>query len=87
MPICFCLLRKLAKVNKKEKKHFIIIVKFIKYFFAENIKVRFFETDENEEIIWEDWGNFTEADVHHQYAIALRTPPYYNKDIEHKVNY
>lgn len=36
----------------------------------ENIKVRFFETDENDQETWEDWGKFTETDVHHQYAIG-----------------
>ncbi len=37
---------------------------------TENIKVRFFEVDENDEPIWEDWGRFSEVDVHHQYAIG-----------------
>lgn len=39
-------------------------------FATENIKVRFFQTDENDEPIWEDWGRFSEVDVHHQYAIG-----------------
>lgn len=52
----------------------------------ENIKVRFYEEDMNGEVVWEDWGRFTEADVHHQYAIALRTPPYSNLDIEQSVS-
>lgn len=50
-----------------------------------NIKVRFFQ-EENGETIWEDWGIFSETDVHHQYAIALRTPPYKDKDIEQVVD-
>lgn len=50
-----------------------------------NIKVRFFQ-ENNGETVWEDWGRFSETDVHHQYAIALRTPPYINKDIEHVVD-
>lgn len=53
---------------------------------AENIKVRFYETDEYENVMWEDWGRFSEADVHHQYAIALKTPPYRSKDIEKSVS-
>lgn len=55
-------------------------------YISENIKVRFFEEDINGEVVWEDWGRFTEADVHHQYAIALRTPPYSNLDIEKPVD-
>lgn len=54
---------------------------------TENIKVRFYEVDENEEVVWEDFGRFSEADVHHQYAIALRTPPYKDKDVDHCVSY
>lgn len=46
-----------------------------------NIKVKFFELDENDLEVWHDWGVFTEIDVHHQYAIALKTPPYRNVDI------
>lgn len=48
--------------------------------------MRFFELDENDEVVWEDFGKFSEGDVHHQYAIALRTPEYKNIDIEAKVN-
>lgn len=50
----------------------------------ENIKVRFFELDDDQ-VIWEDWGKFTEADVHHQYAIALKTPPYRKTSIDESV--
>lgn len=35
--------------------------------------------------MWQDWGKFTEADVHHQYAIALKTPAYRNVNIEENV--
>ena len=42
---------------------------------AEDIKVRFFEVDdENCDVLWEDWADFSELDVHHQYAIAFKTP-------------
>lgn len=56
------------------------------WIFPENIKVRFFELDRDEQTIWEDWGKFTEADVHHQYAIALKTPPYRKTNIEESVS-
>lgn len=52
---------------------------------TENIQVRFYELDDDENVVWEDFGKFAESDVHHQYAIALRTPPYHNRDIETKV--
>lgn len=52
---------------------------------SENIKVRFYEQDDREQVIWEDWGRFTEADVHHQYAIALKTPPYRKHNIDESV--
>ncbi|XP_022248844.1 nuclear factor NF-kappa-B p105 subunit-like isoform X2 [Limulus polyphemus] len=41
-----------------------------------DIKVMFFEEDENGMILWQDFGSFTEADVHHQVAIVFKTPPY-----------
>jgi len=41
-----------------------------------DIHVRFFELDKDEERVWEDFGEFQEGDVHHQYAIAFKTPPY-----------
>ena len=39
---------------------------------AEDIKIRFFETDENEQEIWSAFADFSELDVHHQYAIAFK---------------
>lgn len=54
--------------------------------FIENIKVRFFEMNEDNEVIWEDFGKFSEADVHHQYAIALKTPPYKDLNITEYVS-
>nr|ABC75034.1 relish [Carcinoscorpius rotundicauda] len=41
-----------------------------------DVKVIFFEEDENGMIQWQDFGSFTEADVHHQVAIVFKTPPY-----------
>lgn len=54
--------------------------------FTENIKVRFYEADEYENVLWEDWGRFSEADVHHQFAIALKTPPYREMNIDKNVS-
>ncbi|KAJ6616024.1 Nuclear factor NF-kappa-B p110 subunit, partial [Pseudolycoriella hygida] len=59
---------------------------FVEKVGKKNIKVRFYEVDENDEPVWEDWGRFSEVDVHHQYAIALRTPPYRDKDVEEMVH-
>ncbi len=44
----------------------------LKTVFAEDIKIRFFETDENEQEIWSAFADFSELDVHHQYAIAFK---------------
>ncbi|KAH9640396.1 hypothetical protein HF086_018062 [Spodoptera exigua] len=41
-----------------------------------NIMIRFFELDENGERSWTNVGRFVQSDVHHQYAIVFRTPPY-----------
>lgn len=51
-----------------------------------NIKVKFYELDEFDKEVWTAWGIFTEVDVHHQYAIALRTPPYKDRDITEAVD-
>jgi nuclear factor NF-kappa-B p105 subunit len=52
---------------------------------ADNIKVKFYETSESGSILWEDYGVFNESDVHHQYGIVLKTPPYKNQSIEKTV--
>lgn len=41
-------------------------------FFLENIKIRFFELDQDGNEVWEEFGKFNDMDVHHQYAIAFR---------------
>jgi len=51
-----------------------------------DIHVRFFELDKDEERIWEDFGEFQEGDVHHQYAIAFKTPAYRDQSVTHDVN-
>ncbi|KAK9881169.1 hypothetical protein WA026_014518 [Henosepilachna vigintioctopunctata] len=50
-----------------------------------NIKVRFYELDDDDHVTWEDYGRFNDLDVHHQYAIVLKTPPYKNKEISSQV--
>ncbi|XP_075971520.1 nuclear factor NF-kappa-B family member relish [Anticarsia gemmatalis] len=51
---------------------FILVEKVNK----KNIMIRFFELDENGERSWTGVGQFMQSDVHHQYAIVFRTPPY-----------
>ncbi|XP_063218198.1 nuclear factor NF-kappa-B p100 subunit isoform X2 [Bacillus rossius redtenbacheri] len=51
-----------------------------------NIKIKFFEVDDEDNEVWCDYGRFSELDVHHQYAIVFRTPPYRNLDIETPVD-
>ncbi|XP_014211651.1 nuclear factor NF-kappa-B p110 subunit isoform X2 [Copidosoma floridanum] len=46
-----------------------------------NIKVKFYEVDDRDNVIWDAEGRFSELDVHHQYAITLRTPPYKDLNI------
>jgi Rel/ankyrin family protein len=58
---------------------------FVEKVCKNNIKIRFFEVDDLENEIWFDWGVFSEVDVHHQYAIAFKTPAYKNKDINESV--
>jgi len=51
-----------------------------------DIHVRFFELDNDDERIWEDFGEFQEGDVHHQYAIAFKTPAYRDQSVTQDVN-
>ena len=37
-----------------------------------DIQVKFFQLDDSEEKVWEEFAEFTEGDVHHQYAIAFK---------------
>ncbi|XP_018017576.1 uncharacterized protein LOC108674175 isoform X2 [Hyalella azteca] len=46
-----------------------------------NIKIRFFECDADGNEVWSAYGEFSEADVHHQYAIIFRTPPYHSTNL------
>ncbi|XP_044727865.1 nuclear factor NF-kappa-B p100 subunit isoform X2 [Chrysoperla carnea] len=62
------------------------IFMFVEKVVKKNIEVRFFEiNNETEEITWTGKGIFNDLDVHHQYAIALRTPPYRDQNINKQV--
>uniref|UniRef100_A0A182LVB2 RHD domain-containing protein n=2 Tax=Anopheles culicifacies TaxID=139723 RepID=A0A182LVB2_9DIPT len=58
---------------------------FVEKVCKNNIKIRFYELDEYDQEVWQEMAIFSEADVHHQYAIAFKTPPYRNKDITEPV--
>ncbi|KAM9476774.1 nuclear factor NF-kappa-B p100 subunit isoform 1-T1 [Clarias gariepinus] len=48
----------------------------------DDIEIRFYEEDDDGG--WEAYGDFSPTDVHKQYAIVFKTPPYH-KDIERPV--
>ncbi|KAI1292265.1 Nuclear factor NF-kappa-B -like protein [Halotydeus destructor] len=50
-----------------------------------DIKIRFFETDNAGNQLWEDFAIFNENDVHHQVGIAFKTPPYRDQNLEEYV--
>lgn len=47
----------------------------------EDIKVRFYEENEQGMMSWEDMGDFGQGDVHKQCAIVFRTPAYHSQYI------
>ncbi|KAK0152454.1 Nuclear factor NF-kappa-B p100 subunit [Merluccius polli] len=49
----------------------------------DDIEIRFYEEDE--EGAWEAFGDFSPTDVHKQYAIVFRTPPYHSAEIQRPV--
>uniref|UniRef100_A0A4W6ENM5 Nuclear factor of kappa light polypeptide gene enhancer in B-cells 2 (p49/p100) n=1 Tax=Lates calcarifer TaxID=8187 RepID=A0A4W6ENM5_LATCA len=49
----------------------------------DDIEIRFYEEDE--EGGWEAFGDFSPTDVHKQYAIVFKTPPYHSTEIERPV--
>ncbi|KAF4527941.1 hypothetical protein B566_EDAN012834 [Ephemera danica] len=67
-----CRIDKVSGSCKGGDEVFIFVEKVNK----KNVKIRFYEMDEDGQEVWEDYGRFNELDVHHQYAIAFRTPPY-----------
>ncbi|KAJ1142658.1 hypothetical protein NDU88_008971 [Pleurodeles waltl] len=48
----------------------------------DDIEVRFYEDDDNG---WQAFGDFSPTDVHKQYAIVFRTPPYHKMKIDRPV--
>ncbi|XP_050405370.2 putative transcription factor p65 homolog [Patella vulgata] len=42
----------------------------------DDIGVRFYEESVDGTVVWENYGEFGAGDVHRQYAIVFRTPPY-----------
>ncbi|XP_047458405.1 nuclear factor NF-kappa-B p100 subunit isoform X2 [Mugil cephalus] len=49
----------------------------------DDIEIRFYEEDD--EGCWEAFGDFSPTDVHKQYAIVFKTPPYHSTEIERSV--
>lgn len=76
-----CRMDRVAGCCSGKDEIFILVEKVCK----KNIQVRFFELDDQNREIWSDIGLFTEHDVHHQYAIVFRTPPYKTTDIRESV--
>ena len=52
----------------------------------DDIQMRFFESDAEGEVEWESYGNFGPSDVHRQYAIVFKTPPYRDLYIKQPVH-
>lgn len=59
------------KVTKSKTYYCSILYRPERFFFPENIKIRFYEEDEGHEV-WQDFGKFNDIDVHHQYAIVFK---------------
>jgi hypothetical protein len=70
----FYWLKKLEKVCTVDYNNFLKCIRnFIyKQIVSENIKIKFYELDDRDNIIWEANGRFSELDVHHQYAIVFK---------------
>ncbi|XP_068631520.1 nuclear factor NF-kappa-B p110 subunit-like [Battus philenor] len=54
---------------------------FVEKVNKKNIQVRFYELSESGEECWSANARFDHTDVHHQYGIVFRTPPYPNQQI------
>ncbi|XP_011644523.1 nuclear factor NF-kappa-B p100 subunit isoform X2 [Pogonomyrmex barbatus] len=72
-----CRIDKFTSSCEGGEEVFILVEKVSK----KNIKIKFFELDEDDTEIWIDYGRFSELDVHHQYAMVFRTPPYRDRNI------
>ncbi|CAH0554865.1 unnamed protein product [Brassicogethes aeneus] len=66
---------------KGNREIFILVERVTK----KNVRIRFFELDDDGSEVWEDYGKHSDLDVHHQYAIVFKTPRYKNLDITSKV--
>lgn len=42
----------------------------------DDVKIRFYQENINGDVEWEDFGDFSANDIHRQYAIVFKTPPY-----------
>ncbi|KAB7497162.1 Nuclear factor subunit [Armadillidium nasatum] len=51
-----------------------------------NVRIKFYELDKDNQEVWKGYGEFKESDVHHQYAIVFRTPAYRYSNIREPVN-
>ncbi|XP_076824171.1 nuclear factor NF-kappa-B p105 subunit-like isoform X2 [Clavelina lepadiformis] len=51
----------------------------------DDIQVRFVEEDMQGNELWENYGNFCPTDVHRQFAIVFRTPPYKDQMIKQPI--
>ncbi|XP_034101352.1 embryonic polarity protein dorsal [Drosophila albomicans] len=51
-----------------------------------DIKIRFFETNADDVVVWEAYGIFGNHNVYKQTAIAFKTPSYHNKNIQNCVD-
>lgn len=72
-----CRIDKYTSSVEGNEEIFILVEKVGK----KNIKIKFFELNDNGHEIWSAYGRFTELDVHHQYAIVFKTPPYKDQNI------
>ncbi|XP_052058912.1 putative transcription factor p65 homolog isoform X2 [Mytilus californianus] len=42
----------------------------------DDVRIRFYQENDNGDVVWEDSGDFSANDIHRQYAIVFKTPPY-----------
>ncbi|CAG7693776.1 unnamed protein product [Allacma fusca] len=65
-----------------DEEVFILVEKVDKH----NIQVKFFQESDQGLEIWKAYGKFSKLDVHHQYAIVFKTPPYRSCEIDCEVD-
>lgn len=51
----------------------------------DDIRVKFYEQSDDDSEPWIDYGKFSPTDVHRQYAIVFKTPPYKDRNIQQPV--